>query len=210
MFLHVPAHLAEKVVVDGLVRGVAILELADDGHVAIDAQQREYELLEVRALVFAVAMGNVERRLFALSAEVIAVQTHRGRVEVGVVRGDGKAFQGTDRQRREDLLRACLKEAIEHSADVIVAEVLRGQFLAEQQRPVAVLECRLQMVQGTAPGQGIEYQAQDDQTRLHLHLRLHQAIDDFHQPQAPHKVRNDRQMVDLPCRDCLCRSRPMI
>jgi len=82
-------------------------------------------LLEIRALVFAVAMGDVERCLLAFGGEVIAVQADRGRVEVGMVRGDGKALQGTDRQRREDPLGACGKEAIEHPADVIVAEIFR-------------------------------------------------------------------------------------
>jgi len=31
--------MCSEVAVDGLVRGIAILELAEDGHVAVDAQQ---------------------------------------------------------------------------------------------------------------------------------------------------------------------------
>ena len=73
MFSHVGADLAEEAVVDGLVRGVAILELAEDGHVGIDTQQRKHKLLEIRALVFAIAMGDVERRLFTLGGEIVAV-----------------------------------------------------------------------------------------------------------------------------------------
>jgi len=77
VFVHVPADLAQKAMVDRLVRGIAILELAEDGHVGIDTQQREYKLLEVRALVFAVAMGDLERCLLALATEVIAVEAYR-------------------------------------------------------------------------------------------------------------------------------------
>ena len=95
--------------------------------------QREHKLLEVRALVLAVAVGDLERCRLALCAEVIAVQVHRGGVEVGMVRGHGKARQGRHRQLRVDALRAHRKEAIEHASHVIVTEVLGRQLLAEQQ-----------------------------------------------------------------------------
>jgi len=74
---------------------------------------------------------------------------------------------------------------------MVITEVLRGQLPAEQQGPVAFLECGLQMVERTAPGKGVEHQAQGNHTGLDLHLRGHQRIDDLHQPQAPCKVRHD-------------------
>jgi hypothetical protein len=137
-------------------------------------------------------MGDLERCLRALRGKVIAIEIHGGGVEVGMVCGDRKAFQCRYRQCREDPLRAHLVETIEHPSDIVVAEVLRRQLLAEQHGPVTVLERGVQMVERAASRQCIEHQAQNDQTRLHLHLRRHQAIDDLHQPQASRKVGNDR------------------
>jgi hypothetical protein len=63
-------------------------------------------------------------------------------------------------------LRARREEAIEHPSDMVIAEVLRRQLLAEQHPPVTFLECRLQMVERTAPGKGVEHQAQGNHTGL--------------------------------------------
>jgi hypothetical protein len=126
MFVHVPADLAQETVIDRLVRGIAILDLAEDRHVAIHTQQREHELLQIRALVLAVAMSDLERCCFVLGAEVVAKEVDRGRVEVNVVGGYGETLQRPHRQRRKDPLRACGKEAIEHPSDILITEVLRG------------------------------------------------------------------------------------
>ena len=50
--------MVDKRVVDGFLRGIAILRLAPEGDGPVDAQGREDELLEIRPLVFAIAMGN--------------------------------------------------------------------------------------------------------------------------------------------------------
>lgn len=60
---HVASDLAQHRLIDRLVRGVAVFVLADDRDAALDTQQREDELLEIRALIFAVAVGDVGRQL---------------------------------------------------------------------------------------------------------------------------------------------------
>jgi len=81
VLLHVFGDLAEQTVIDRLVRGIAVLDLAEDRYVAIHAQQREHELLQIRALVLAVALRDLARRRFLLRAEIVATKVDRGRVE---------------------------------------------------------------------------------------------------------------------------------
>ena len=45
-------------VVDGFIRGIAIVRFAPEGDGPVDAQGREDELLQIWPLVFAIAMGN--------------------------------------------------------------------------------------------------------------------------------------------------------
>jgi hypothetical protein len=83
MCLHVPGDLAQDTMVDLLVRGLAVLELADQRHIPLHAQQRQDKLFEVRALVLAIALSDLERRPVIVHPAIVTVETHRNRVKNG-------------------------------------------------------------------------------------------------------------------------------
>ena len=74
-------------VVDGFIRGIAILRFAPEGDGTIDAQSREDELLQIRPLILAIALGDPKgshRLLGLLWRPIIPIDADGRRIKVHV------------------------------------------------------------------------------------------------------------------------------
>jgi hypothetical protein len=192
VFLHVVGNLTEHAVVDLLVRGVAVLLFANDRNIPIDTQQRQHELLEIRALVFAVPMRDVKRHLLIVRRVVVTEDIHRGGIEVHMLGRQRKLLHRRDGQGGKHPLRAYGEDAIHHPPYIVIAERVGGELLAEQYRSITIGEGALQVIQRRASGQGVEHHAQNDHAGLDRHVHRHEPVDDLHQTQAPREIGDDR------------------
>ena len=78
---HLSADLAQKRIVDLLVRGVAILVFAINGDLVSDAKRRDRKLLEIRTAVLAVAFGDLQWGWIGCVRFIAPIHIHGCRVE---------------------------------------------------------------------------------------------------------------------------------
>src|SRR5919109_1639278 len=69
---------------EGLIGGIAIVELAPDRYRTIHAQRGQDEVLEVGPCIFAIAIGHLQGEVLGLGKLVIAPDTVGGRIKVDI------------------------------------------------------------------------------------------------------------------------------
>ena len=99
-------------VIDGFIRGIAILGFAPDRNGPIDAECGEDELLQVGPLVLAIAMGNCKGPLLRLRKHIIAIHRHGSRIKVDVALVEAKDLISPYGTGCEDLHRARIIEPV--------------------------------------------------------------------------------------------------
>src|SRR5262245_8907540 len=92
--------------IEGLVGGIAIVELAPYRYRTIDAQRRKDELLEVWPFIFAIALGYLPGEVLRLGKLIVTPDTAGGRLKVHLAALQATPRGRPDRTGREEPHRA--------------------------------------------------------------------------------------------------------
>ena len=182
--------------IEGLVRRIPILGLAPNRYRTLHAQGGEDELLQVRSLILAIAIGHLEGEVLLLGKLVIAPDTAGGRSKVHIAALQAKPRGRPDRTGREELHGADVVEAIEDTAHGIIVKGVRRDSLAQEQFGVLMGKALFQALQRAAATQRIQHKAQYDRARVHVHLRGHIVIDEADEAQLVGVGFENGQMLD--------------
>src|SRR5215468_11942260 len=118
---------------EGLVGGLAIIELAPDRYRPLHAERGKEALLEVWPFSFALALGHRQRQGLPFSLLISAPDAARGGIKVPIAALQAKPGGRPDRTGRQEPHGAKVGETIEDPARGIVIQGLRGHRLAEEQ-----------------------------------------------------------------------------
>ncbi len=163
---HVLADLAQDGIVHLFVGAVPVFLLSEDGDLVPDAKRRDQELLEIRTMVFAVALDDLEGRRGGIIGPVFAVHIDGSRVEMHGSSGNvvpGKRFHG---EFGKDLLGSDFKKEVENSTHRVVVEGSRTDTFSQQEYRVSAFEKLLQTIQRGSTRQRIQNKSQDDDPGL--------------------------------------------
>jgi hypothetical protein len=116
--------------IEGLVRRIAVFRLAPNRHGTVHAQGREDELLEVRSLILAIAIGYLEGQGLCLGKLIVAPDTARGGIKVHIASLQAKPHGSSDGTGREESHGAEVVEVIKDTSHGIVVQGMRGHGLA--------------------------------------------------------------------------------
>ena len=153
------------------------------GNGPVDAQGREDELLQIRLLVFAIAMGTRQGDRWRLLVwrplwrQIIPIDTDGRGSKVDRLFIQPIGLIGTHSTGGKNLHGPHGIEALQDAPHGVIMKGVRREGLAQQQGRVLVGKALFQTVQGTAPTQGIEDHAQHNSPGIDPHLGRHQLID---------------------------------
>ena len=111
--------VGQQFVVQGLVRGIAVFGGPQNGNVAVHAQHGDQKLLQIRPVVLAVPIGDLER---LLGQFIVSMDTDRSGIEMHLARIDTELPDGVLGQSGKDGMGAGGVYLVDHPAKIIIAK----------------------------------------------------------------------------------------
>jgi len=173
--------LPKELSVPGLVGGVPVKDIADDGNAGSVDTEADVELLEIWAIVLAEAVGNVESVLVGVFVQLVE-SLHRERRRIGVENVGVEIFSlgGFEQRGPEDRARVSRREFVEGATECVVVEMIRFDPIPKEVLSVGFAEELGQPIHRLPFGQAVHYQSHDPQAgreKTLVLIPLHLVVD---------------------------------
>jgi hypothetical protein len=155
---------SDEVGVPSGVGGVPVEDISDDGNTGPVDTETNLELLEIRPMVFAVAMRDRERLVGIFVSFVESVNGEGGGIGVKHVGRNVFASSGFDQHGPEDRAWVGVRKLVECSSKRVVVEVFGFDSLAKEVLCIGIAEELRQPIHRLPSGQTVHNQRHDPQT----------------------------------------------